>query len=140
VPEPLPLWPPGTAATLCVSGPHAIALSTAVRADDDRILFALAHRRATLTRLREDPSCALCLLAPNLAFTAEGRAFVVRERLHASDRVAALELRVDRLFDHLADGRTDIVEGVRWRWRDAADADRDRLIRTELDSLAEVRR
>jgi len=139
VPEALPLWPPGTAGTLCVAGPHAIAVSTAVRAADDRLLFALAHRRATLARLREEPACALCLLAADVGFTAEGRAFVVRERMRANERVAALELRVERIADHLADGRTDILDGVRWRWRDPSDADRDLAIRSELDTLAGVR-
>jgi hypothetical protein len=132
----LPDWPPGTPATLCVAGPHAIPVSTAIRAGDARVLFALSHRRVSLARLRDDPACALCVLAGGVAFSVEGRAAVVRERLRASDAVAALELRAERVHDHLSDGRTEIFEGIRWRWREPADAERDGAVRAELAELA----
>ena len=71
----LPSWPPGTAAVLCVAGPHAIPVSTAIRAGDRRVLLALGGRRETLRRLRdEDPAAALCVMAEGLAFTAKGQA------------------------------------------------------------------
>ena len=50
-----PTWPPGTPAILCVAGPHAIPVSSYVRAGDDRIVVALGSRRETLARLRADP-------------------------------------------------------------------------------------
>ena len=77
----LPHWPPGTAAVLCVAGPHAIPVSTAIRAGDDRLVFALGRRRDALARLREDPRAALCMLAEGLAFTAHGEISVLREEL-----------------------------------------------------------
>jgi len=40
------------------------------------------------------------------------------------------------VHDHLADGRTEIVEGIRWRWRDPGDAERDGAVRAELEELA----
>src|SRR5205807_8647451 len=77
----LPDWEPGTPGVLCVAGPHAIPVSTAQRTSDRRIVFALGRERATLARLREDPEAALCLLGRGVAFTAYGRAAVVREEL-----------------------------------------------------------
>lgn len=48
----------------------------------------------------------------------------------------AVELAVDRLQDHLADGRTEMVSGPVWRWRDEGAAGADPRIRAELESLA----
>jgi hypothetical protein len=125
----------GTPAVLCVAGPHAIPVSTAMRAAADRIVFALARRRETLARLRDDPAAALCLLGEGLAFTAEGNARVIREELSASPHVAAVELRVTRLQDHLADGRTTMLDGARWRFTADEARAADAAIRTELASL-----
>src|SRR5689334_23314413 len=97
----LPHWEPGTPGVLSVSGPHAIPVSTATRAGERRIVFALARRRETLAVLREHPRAALCVLGAGIAFTAEGSVSVVREELEASPHVAALELRVARVQDHL---------------------------------------
>ncbi len=47
-----------------------------------------------------------------------------------------MELRVERLQDHLADERTDLLDGVRWRWREAQVAESDRELLDELDRLA----
>ena len=56
--DPLPDWPPGTVAILSTAGgaPHAIPVSTAVRAGPRRVLLALARTRASLARLRDDPA------------------------------------------------------------------------------------
>ena len=54
----LPLWDQGTPAILCVAGPHPIPVSTAVRAGDDRVLFALGRKRDTLQFLRDDSRAA----------------------------------------------------------------------------------
>ena len=112
----LPRWERGTPAVLCVAGPHPIPITAFLRAGDDRVLMALGRRRETLERLRGDPSVALLLMAAGLAFTAHGRARVVAEQLDATETVVAVELRVDRLQDHLADGRTEMLDGARWRW------------------------
>ena len=57
---------------LCAAGPHAIPVSTAVRAGDDRVLFALGREREILRRLRDDPRAALLVMGEGLAFTAHG--------------------------------------------------------------------
>jgi hypothetical protein len=111
----LPRWKRGTPAVLCVAGPHPIPITAFLRAGDDRFLLALGRRRETLRRLREDSGVALLLMGEGLAFTAHGRASVLAERLEATDTVVAVELRVDRLQDHLADGRTEMLDGARWR-------------------------
>lgn len=134
--EQLPDWEPGTPATLSVRGPHAIPVSTAVRASGDRIVFALARRRDTLAVLREDPAAALCLLGAGVAFTAVGEAVVVREELEASSHVAALELRVVRIQDHLADGRTEMLDGARWRFTSDRAREADAALRAELARIA----
>ena len=131
----LPHWEHGTAAVLCVTGPHAIPVSTAVRAGDDRIVLALGGGRETLARLRAEPAVALCLLAQGLAFTAHGEARVVREELECAPAVAAVELRVDRVQNHLADGRSEVLAGPRWRWTDEGAAASDPDIMAELQGL-----
>jgi hypothetical protein len=131
----LPDWEQGTPGVLVASGPHAIPVSTAVRAADDRLLFALASGRAMLSRLREHPDAALCVLGAGVAFTAYGRAAVVREPMEAAP-VTALELRVAEVQDHLADGRTEMLDGARWRWVDERAAEADPQIVAELRQIA----
>ena len=135
-PTALPAWPRSTPAVLVVAGLHAIPVSTAVRAGDRRLVFALALSRATLARLRADPRAALALLAEGAAFTAYGEARVVREALEGTPSVAALELRVERVQDHLASSRTEILAGVRWRWADERAQAADAAVMAELDELA----
>jgi hypothetical protein len=131
----LPKWERGTPAVLVVAGPHAIPVSTAVRAGDRRVLLALGRRRETLARLRADPEACLCLLGAGVAFTAFGRARVLLEELPEAP-VAALELDVERVQDHLADGRTEMLDGARWRWRDPAAAEADTRVAEGLQRLA----
>ena len=125
------------AAVLCAAGPHPIPVSTAVRAGDRRLLVAVGGWRDTLARLRADPAAALCLLSEGLAFTAHGAAAVVAEGLECAPGVAAVELRVERLQDHLADGRTEMLSGARWRWRDPAAAALEARIHEELERIGE---
>ena len=131
----LPQWEAGTPAVLCAQGPHAIPVSTAVRASADRIVFALAHSRATLAILRDHPQAALCLMGAGVAFTAEGEARVVREKLDASPHVAALELRVARVHDHLEGSPTEMLDGARWRFTSDDARKADAALRAELDKL-----
>ena len=133
--EGLPHWEHGTPGVLSVAGPHAMPVSTAVRAADDRLVFVLARSRETLSRLREEPQVAFALLGAGLAFTAYGRAEVVAEQLEAADHVVAVELRVESVQDHLADGRTDMLDGARWRWREQRFAEADEAIAAELRQL-----
>ena len=121
----LPDWERGTPVVLCVAGPHPIPVSTAIRAGEDRVLFALGREREALRRLRVDPRVALLVMAEGLAFTAFGKAYVVAEQLEAADTIVAVELQVESVQDHLADGRSVILDGARWRWAtdDLAQAD-----------------
>ena len=133
---PLPEWPLGSAGLLVVAGPHAIPISTAVRAGDRRLVLGLSRRRQTLARLREDPRTAFALLAEGMAFTAYGQASVVREKLEGMPNLAAVELRVERVQDHLADGRTEMLGSADWRWLSDEAREADRKARAELEALA----
>jgi hypothetical protein len=135
--ERLPQWERGTPAVLCVAGPHPIPVTAFLRAGDDRLLLALGRRRETLRRLRDDPAVALLLMGAGIAFTAHGRASVVAEQLEAADTVVAVELRVERLQDHLADGRTEMLDGARWRWCVPEHGEAEDAILAELRELAE---
>ena len=135
----LPEWAPGTVAVLSTTGggaPHAIPVSTAVRAGPRRVLLALARSRATLARLGDDPRCALTVVGGgDVAFTAHGRARVVQDPMDVADGVVAVEVEVDDVQDH-ADPRFAIEAGVRWRWVDATAEERDAAIHEALRGLA----
>ena len=89
----------------------------------------------TPKRPRDDPAIAVTILGEGIAVSAYGRSQVVREGLECAPDVVAVELRVERVQDHLADGRTEMVDGARWRWVDPAMADSEPKIREELASL-----
>ena len=134
----LPDWPPGTVAVLATAGaaPHAIPVSTAVRAGPRRVLLALARTRATLARLRVDPHCALTVLAgDDVAFTAHGRATIVEDPMAVAESVVAVAIDVDVIQSH-ADPRFAIAAGVAWRWVDPDAAARDAAIHEALRGLA----
>jgi Pyridoxamine 5'-phosphate oxidase len=133
--ERLPEWERGTPGVLCVAGPHPIPVTAFLRAGDDRVLLAIGRRRETLRRLREEPSVALLVMGKGLAFTAHGRARVIAEELDATDTVVAVELSVDRVQDHLADGRTEMLDGARWYWCDEQDGKAEDAIVAELARL-----
>jgi hypothetical protein len=133
--ERLPRWERGTPAVLCVAGPHPIPVTAYLRAGDDRLLLALGRRRETLRRLREDEGVALLLMGAGLAFTAHGRARVIAEELEATDTVVAVELVVDRIQNHLADKRTEMLDGARWRWAAAEHGEAEDAILAELARL-----
>lgn len=133
---PLPEWRLRSPGVLIVTGPHAIPISTAVRAGDRSIVLGLARRRETLARLLEDPRAAFALLGAGVAFTAYGRAAVVREQLDDAPSVAAIELRVERVQDHLADGRTEMLDPARWRWLSDEAREADERVVAEIVALA----
>jgi hypothetical protein len=133
--EPLPRWEHGTPAVLCAAGPHPIPITAYLRAGDDRVLMALGRRRETLRRLREDSAVALLLMGSGLAFTAHGRARVIAEELDAADTVVAVELLVEHVQDHLADGRTEMLGGARWRWRAEEHGQAQDAVLAELATL-----
>src|SRR4051812_50161071 len=100
----LPDWAPGTVCVLATGGgaPHAIPVSTAVRAGPGRVLLALAARRETLARLRREPRCALTVMASgDVACTIHARAEIVEEALPGAEGVAAVSLEVEDIQDHM---------------------------------------
>jgi hypothetical protein len=134
----LPEWPPGTVAVLSTAGaaPHAIPVSTAVRAGPRRALLALARTRASLERLRADPRCALTVIASgDVAFTAHGRAAIVEDPMAVAESVVAVAVDVEDVQSH-DDPRFAIEAGVRWRWVDDEAAARDAAIHEALQRLA----
>jgi hypothetical protein len=133
--DPLPRWERGTPAVLCAAGPHPIPITAYLRAGDDRVLLALGRGRETLKRLRVDPSAALLVMGAGLAFTAHGQARVIAEELNATDTVVAVELRVERVQNHLADGRTEMLDGARWHWCAPEHGEAEDAILAELRSL-----
>lgn len=134
----LPDWPPGTVVVLSTGAgaPHAIPVSTAQRAGDRTILFALARTRESLERLRADPRCALTILAAaDVAFTAHGRAAIIEDPMAAARRVAAVRLEVERVQDHTRPTFA-IEDGVQWRWTDGDAEAADAEVRAALQALA----
>ncbi|QEC47777.1 hypothetical protein FSW04_09475 [Baekduia soli] len=133
----LPDWDDGTVAILSTGGgaPHAIPVSTAVRSGPRTILLALALRRESLARLREDPRAALTVLSRDVACTAHGVAVVAEEPLEESGRVAAIRLEVHEVQDH-RQPRFAMHEGVRWSWIDEEARIRDAEIRAALRRVA----
>jgi hypothetical protein len=132
--DPIPDWPPGTVAVLATAGaggPHAIPVSTALRAGPRTVLLALARSRGSLARLRAEPRCALALHAAGVAVTLRGRATVAGEAAGA----VAVRLDVEHVDDH--DRPTFSIEGgVRWRWTDAQAERVDAEVRAALRALA----
>jgi hypothetical protein len=133
----LPEWEPGTVCVLSTGGgaPHAIPVSTALRAGPRRVLLALAARRETLARLRREPRCALTIMAANVACTAHARAQIVAESLRGAEGVAAVALEVDAIQDHMQP-RFAIEAGVAWRWTDDDARASDAAVRAALAELA----
>jgi len=128
----LPEWPDGTVAVLSTAAgpPHAIPVSTAVRSGDATIHLALALRRESLARLREDRRCALTVLAAGVAVTAHATAAVVEE----GERVALVRLDVDSVQDH-GQPTFEVEAGVRWHWTDPEAERADAELRSALRAL-----
>jgi hypothetical protein len=134
----LPDWPPGTVAVLATGAgpPHAIPISTGLRAGPRRVLLGLSARRESLRRLRAEPRVALVILCEgDVAITAYGTAEVVEEPLRGLDGMVAVAVCVDELQDH-TQPRFEIVAGVRWRWTDPEAQQRDAEVRAALQQLA----
>ena len=127
----LPDWPEGTVAVLSTAGPHAIPVSTATRGGDTTVHLALAHRRDSLARLRDEPRCALTILAAgDHAFTAHGHAVAFEETEH----VVAVRIAVDAIADHNRP-TYEIRDGVQWDWTDESERERDAATRAAMRDL-----
>jgi len=130
----IPDWPPGTVAILTTvgeDGPHAIPVSTAIRAGEAEVLLALGPSRGSLARLKADPRCALAVVAAGTAVTLRGRATSACE----AAGTVAVRIAVEAVDDH--DQPTFAIhEGVRWEWTDDAAERRDAAVRQALSSAA----
>ena len=136
--ESCPTGSPARSACLSTGGgaPHAIPVSTAVRAGPRRVLLALAARRETLARLRREPRCALTIMAAgDVACTVHARAEIVEESLPGAEGVAAVSLEVDAIQDHMQP-RFAIAAGVAWDWTDDDARAGDAAVRGALAELA----
>ena len=107
--------------------PHAIPVSAAIRRGPRELALALALRRESLVRLREDPRCAVTVLADGLAITVHGRAVIEREL----ERIAVVRVDVDSIQDH-SSPRFEIDAGVRWHWTSDEAAQGDAETRSAL--------
>ncbi len=119
-PRPLPYWPERTIAVLSTSDErvHAIPVTAPQRAGDRRILLRLRRSRGSLARLREHPYVALTMLAAgNRAFTARGRARVVREPTPDASQFATVAIDVDEIDDHRHSSLV-VESGVALYWDD----------------------
>jgi hypothetical protein len=162
----LPHWPDGTAAWLVTYGgvspqrpaeasadeplagtdpararppvvwPHAIPVSTALRTGPRSVVLALGRRRGSLARLRDDPHVALAVIAPGVAFTAQGLATVTADPLPGAERVTAVTIAVARIQDH--DHATFAIDdGPGWHWTDDDARQADAATRAALQTLAQ---
>jgi hypothetical protein len=128
--EVLPEWPEGTVAVLATGARHQIPVSLVRRGGDRTLTVGLAPSRQSLENLRQDPRCAVTVLASGLAFTAYGTATVAD-----SDPVAVARIEVEEIVDH--DQPTfEITAGVAWGWTDDDAARRDAEARDALRRLA----
>ncbi len=136
-PRPLPHFPRDLVAilaTLDPEGPAAIPVSAVLRAGDRRVLLALAHRRGSLARLREDPRTALTLVGTGFAVVARGSASVIADPLPGAEFVVGVEFLAQRVDDAI--GLTTLVHhGIAWGWKDAASARRHRAVLGALREL-----
>jgi hypothetical protein len=132
----LPAWDEGGVATLSTldeaGAPHAIPVSTALRAGPRTVVFGLAARRASLGFLRARPAVALSLVGAGVAFTAEGPARVLAEDAAG---VVAVELDAQRIWDH-RQPTFALEAGPAWRWTEPEAAARDAEVRAALRALA----
>jgi|SRR5690349_11334745 len=126
----LPEWPEGTVAVLATGERHLIPVSLVQRAGDREIVVGLAPGRESLANLREDPRCAVTVVAADVAFTAYGTA-----RILDAGPVVAAALEVGEIVDHRQD-TFEIAGGVEWRWTDAQAEQRDAEARDSLRRLA----
>jgi hypothetical protein len=134
----LPEWDEGTVAVLSTIGdePHAIPVSTAVRAGPRRVLLALALGRRSLALLKARPRVALTILARDVAVTLHCRASIREEPMQAHGGVAAVALDVESFQDH-RQPRFAMEDAVRWRWVDDDAREADGAVRAGLRALAQ---
>ena len=73
----------------------------------------------------------------DVALTAYGRAEPLQEPM--PDGVVAVKVAVEHIQDHRRPAFV-IEAGVRWRWREAREQERDAQVRTALEEIASATR
>jgi hypothetical protein len=105
--------------------PHAIPVSAPVRASVTTIRLSLHRTRDSLARLRANPAVALTVLAEgDIAFTARGRAHVIRDALESDQEYAGVAIEVEHVDDHRQPSFA-VTGGVDREWAD--DTEKRRL-------------
>lgn len=131
---PLPDGQVAILATVGEDGPVAIPVSAIRRRGPDRLLIALAGRRASVTRMRADPRVGVSLTGPGVALAIEGTARIVADPLPGAENMVAVEIEVRNAWD--ARSRTTAVDdGIRWHWTDRESADRHEAVLAALDAF-----
>jgi hypothetical protein len=116
----LPDFPRRTIAILSTvdPAPHAIPVSAPLRVADTTILLSLHRTRDSLARLRANPAVALTVLTEgDVAFTARGRALVIRDALDSDPDYTGVAIEVEHVDDHRQPG-FEVTGGVDRAWRD----------------------
>ena len=119
----LPDFPRRTIAVLSTidPAPHAIPISAPVRAGDTTILLSLHRTRDSLARLCANPAVALTVLAEgDVAFTARGRAHVIRDALESDPEYAGVAIEVEHVDDHRQPSFA-VTGGVDREWADTTE-------------------
>ena len=106
-------------------------MSTALRAGPQTVLLALGPSRGSLARLREDPRCALVVIAEGVAVTLRGRATEVGE----AAGTVAIRLDVEPSTTTRS-RRSRSTPACSWRWTDPDAERRDAEVRAALAQLA----
>jgi nitroimidazol reductase NimA-like FMN-containing flavoprotein (pyridoxamine 5'-phosphate oxidase superfamily) len=124
-------------ATVGAGGPVAIPVSAIWRRDAGCVLLALARRRASVDRLRDDPRVALSLNGPGFSVCVEGDARVAADPLPGADAMVAFAVDVRHAWDARGPA-TEVDAGIRWRWTADDAADRHAGVLAALEALARV--
>jgi hypothetical protein len=131
---PLPAGLVAVLATTGAEGPVAIPVSAVWRRDGRCLLLALARRRASVARLRDDPRAGLSLNGPGLSLCVTGAALVVADPLPGAGNMVAFAVHVERAWDARGPA-TEVDDGIRWRWTDPEAAARHEAVLRALAGL-----
>lgn len=134
---PLPEFPPGLVAVLATVGPRgpvAIPVSALLRCGAHELLLALAGRRGSLARLRDEPRVALSLSGPGFCLAVEGEARVEADPLPGAENMVGVRVRADVVRDTCGPS-TAVDAGIRWRWTTGESETRHRRVLAALAAL-----
>lgn len=125
----------GLLATVGPDGPTVIPVSALHRVDERTLLFALKADRASRARLRDDQRVAISLSGAGFSVSARGRALVVADPLPGAETMAGFRFQVERAWDARGPA-TEVLDGIRWRWKTPESEDRHGAVLAALAALA----